>query len=151
VYLPALEDAAKPVGSLSGNSTDLRGKETILLVEDDTRVLSFSRTALKAYGYNVLGASDPLTAIKVSEGHAGIIHLLVTDVVMPQLNGRRLAEILSAARPELDVLYVSGYTDDAIVRQGILESEVSFLQKPFTPQALAAKVRSILGRRAVIL
>jgi DNA-binding NtrC family response regulator len=113
--------------------------------------LSFSRTALKAYGYNVLDASDPLTAIKVSEGHPGIIHLLVTDVVMPQLNGRRLAEILSAVRPELDVLYVSGYTDDAIVRQGILESEVSFLQKPFTPQALAAKVRSILGRRAVIL
>jgi DNA-binding NtrC family response regulator len=119
------------------------------LVEDDARVLSFTRTALRAYGYNVLDANDPLTAIKISEGHTGIIHLLVTDVVMPQLNGRRLAKILSAARPEMKVLYVSGYTDDAIVRQGILESEVSFLQKPFTPQALSAKLRNILGARAV--
>lgn len=144
IYLPETQ-ADDQASSLHRNDAkNLRGSETILLVEDDPHVLAFSRASLQAYGYTVLAAHDPHAALQVSRGHDGQIDVLLTDVVMPHLNGRRLAELLLSERPEIRVLYVSGYTDDAIVRQGVLESDVSFLQKPFSPQLLAAKLREVL-------
>ena len=92
----------------------------------------------------MIGASDPLEAQRIAEGHRGKIQLLITDVVMPRLNGKELAKLLVERRPEMKVLYMSGYTDSAIVNSGILQKEVAFLQKPFTPAALASKVRDVL-------
>jgi FixJ family two-component response regulator len=96
------------------------------------------------YGYKVLEANSPNEALNVSHAHSGVIDALLTDVVMPHLNGKRLSELLLSERPEMKVLFMSGYTDDAIVRQGILNPGVSFLQKPFIPAALAGKLRSTL-------
>lgn len=145
VYVPAhVSSALSPVAA-NAKGLDLRGSETVLLVEDEPSVRALTRIALQSYGYKVLEAYDPVDAIHICDQHHGEIDLLVTDVVMPQLGGRQLAEILQGERPHLKVLYVSGYTDDAIVRQGIEHSEVNFLQKPFAPRALAEKIRSIFG------
>jgi CheY-like chemotaxis protein len=118
--------------------------ETILLVEDAQRVRAVVREILEMSGYVVLEARHGAEALEVSNRHAGPIHLLVTDVVMPQMSGRELAQRLATLRPELKVLYMSGYTDDAIVRHGVLASGIAFLSKPFTPNALALKVREVL-------
>jgi two-component system cell cycle sensor histidine kinase/response regulator CckA len=99
---------------------------------------------LKREGYRVLDAAEPIEARRISDGHKSVIHLLITDVVMPKVNGRDLALDLSRQRREMKVLYMSGYTDTAIVNSGILQKEVAFLQKPFTPGALAEKVRDVL-------
>jgi CheY-like chemotaxis protein len=100
--------------------------------------------ALRGAGYTVLEASGASEAFRVLEGHQGPIQLLVTDVVMPELGGRQVAEKLLGAHPEMKVLYVSGYTDDAIIRHGVLEAEANFLQKPFLPATLLQKVREVL-------
>ncbi len=118
--------------------------ETILLVEDAQRVRAVVREILEMSGYVVLEARHGAEALEISNRHAGTIHLLVTDVVMPQMSGRELAQRLATLRPELKVLYMSGYTDDAIVRHGVLASGIAFLSKPFTPDALALKVREVL-------
>jgi PAS domain S-box-containing protein len=118
--------------------------ETILLVEDAQRVRAVVREILEMSGYVVLEARHGAEALEVSRAHPGVIHLLVTDVVMPQMSGRELAQRLATLRPELKVLYMSGYTDDAIVRHGVLASGIAFLSKPFTPDALALKVREVL-------
>ena len=143
LYLPALPATAateRPVA----DAEMPRGTETILLAEDDVAVRSLTRRILEQFGYTVLGASGGADAIRLSEEHDGDISLVVADVVMPEMSGRELVERLSLARPGLKVLYLSGYPDDAIVRHGILESEVAFLQKPFTMEALAIKVRHTL-------
>ena len=101
-------------------------------------------TVLQGLGYQVLAAGDGREALRPAEEHEGPIHLLLTDVVMPVMGGRELAERLKQTRPGIRVLFVSGHTDDAIVRHGVLESEVCFLQKPFTPLALVLKLRSLL-------
>ena len=139
------------VGTPSGQSDkdecrrrQLRGNETILLVEDDASVRTLTRNVLEIYGYTVLEASEPSEAIQLSRAHAGPIDVLLTDVVMPQLNGQRLSEMLRSERPEMKVLFMSGYTDDAIVRQGVLQADVNFIQKPFVPIALTSKVRDVL-------
>ena len=96
-------------------------------------------------GYNVLEARHGVEALEISERHQGPIHLMVTDVVMPQMSGRELAQRLQPLRPDMKVLYMSGYTDDAIVRHGVLGAGMAFLSKPFTPDALALKINEILG------
>jgi CheY-like chemotaxis protein len=121
-----------------------RGSETVLLAEDEEAVRRFTRHVLETHGYMVLEAESSDAAIRLTESFAGPIHLLVTDVVMPDKGGRELAEAVRLLRPNLSVLYVSGYTDDALIRHGIEQEVDAFLQKPFTSLAMACKVREVL-------
>jgi len=143
IYLPRIATPAdEPAGPQKGGPAP--GSETVLVVEDEPAVLTLSRRALEAQGYVVLAASDPLAALRVVERHGGTIHLLLTDVVMPGLSGRELADRLTAQRPGIRVLYMSGYPGDAVVQHGTLPSGSAFLQKPFSPDGLARKVRDVL-------
>ncbi len=120
------------------------GTETVLLVEDEAGVRDITRRILEMFGYTVLAAENGTAALRLLGEHHGPIHLLLTDVVMPEMNGRQLVAAVRGVSPHLRVLYMSGYTDDAVVRNGILTAADHFLQKPFTPLALAAKVRAVL-------
>jgi two-component system, cell cycle sensor histidine kinase and response regulator CckA len=144
VYLPRVPGAAEPAAPPPQPPALRGGHETVLLVEDAPPVRTLARRSLEACGYAVLEAPDGPSAVSLSAAHAGTIHLLVTDVVMPGMSGRELAERLAPLRPEMKVLYTSGYTDDAMVRQGVLNAGVAFLQKPFVPDTLARKVRDVL-------
>lgn len=145
VYFPSGDPADTiPGSSPAAGRGPARGSETILLVEDEERVRVVTRTILRKYGYNVLEAQSGGDALLLCEKEPGTIHLLLTDVVMPRMSGRHLAERLLVVRPATKVLYMSGYTDDAVVRHGVLESTIAFIQKPITPEALARKVRETL-------
>jgi PAS domain S-box-containing protein len=146
VYLPRVDEPARAGPSHDGVGVPPRGSETVLLVEDDDGVRALSRHVLQASGYRVLEASAGSEALHRFRRSASSIDLLVTDVVMPGLGGTQLAERLRALQPGLKVLYLSGYADDAVVRHGILQAQVNFLQKPFTPAALARKVREVLDQ-----
>ncbi len=146
VYLPRLAQRAPPEKARPEQAAMPRGSETVLLVEDEDGVRALSRHVLQSSGYIVLEAHDGLEAIRVAEQHKGRIDLLLTDVVMPRMSGREVAERLAGMHAGMKVLFLSGYTDDAVVRHGILEAEVAFLQKPFSPGSLAAKVREVLDR-----
>jgi two-component system cell cycle sensor histidine kinase/response regulator CckA len=125
-----------------------RGTETLLVVEDELQVRELTRDILLGQGYQVLTAGDGVEALRVAEAHEGPIHLLVTDVVLPRMSGKELADRLRTARPEVRVLYTSGYTDDAIVHHGVLAAGVHFLSKPFEIESLARKVRELLDAGA---
>ena len=141
VVAAAVEEIGEALPSVPAAST---GAETVLLVEDAARVREVVREILEMSGYHILEARNGAEALEISQRHEGPIHLMVTDVVMPQMSGRELAQRLAPLRPEMRVLYMSGYTDDAIVRLGVLEAGTAFLSKPFTPDALGAKVREVL-------
>jgi CheY-like chemotaxis protein len=146
VYLPRVDatvEESRPQPALA----TLRGSETILLVEDEEQVRDVSRGVLRRYGYTVLVARNAGEALLLCEGHGGPIHLLLTDVVMPQMSGPELARRLVPARPEMKVLYMSGYTDDAAVRHGVIETSFAYLQKPITVEALTRKVRDVLDSK----
>lgn len=144
LYFPAIEDGDEAPVPSSGPVELCRGTETILLVEDEQSVREIALIALRMHGYEVLPAASGRTAIEIANTYPGRIDLLITDVVMPEMSGRQLAEALQATLPDLKVLYVSGYTDDSIVRHGILQAEVAFLQKPYTPRAFLQKVQRII-------
>ena len=146
VYFPMAEGAVTILTEEPVNSErrSLFGSETILLVEDDPGVRAVVRTVLVKFGYIVLDAQSGGDALLLCEQHSGVIDLLLTDVVMPRLSGRQLAERLRLVRPEMRVLYMSGYTNDAVVRHGVLDSAIAFIQKPITPEPLIRKVREVL-------
>jgi two-component system, cell cycle sensor histidine kinase and response regulator CckA len=144
VYLPQADPACGTAPQVVKDVQGLRGSETILLVEDDDQVRALTRTILERHGYHVLEAQSGGDAFLLCEQHKTMIHLLLTDVVMRRMSGRTLAARLACLRPEMKVLYMSGYTDDAIVRHGMLNSDVAFLQKPFTPRTLTRKLREVL-------
>jgi len=147
IYLPATSQTSEP--SLSTNDLMPRhGSETILLVEDEQSILDLGRKILESMGYTVIAAALPGDALTLAEHHNGPIHLLITDVVMPEMNGKAVKDKLTGLRPDIGVLYMSGYTADVIAHHGVLEKGVNFLQKPFTGKSLAAKVRDVLDKQA---
>lgn len=143
VLLPRVEEPAAPVQEAPLTASPC-GEETILLVEDEPGVRGLVKRALEQLGYTVLEAADPDAASLICQTHRGRIDLLVTDVVMPGTSGRKLAEMLVGLRPELKVLYLSGYSENQIGRVGVLEPGLNFLAKPFTLESLARKVREVL-------
>jgi CheY-like chemotaxis protein len=145
VYFPRV-DEAREVAEARASQVRATGAETVLVVEDEQSLRSMVRTVLEAAGYVVLEANGGHEAIAVCLNHVGPIHLLLTDVVMPQMNGREVSDHIVASHPETRVLYMSGYTDKGIVHNGVLESGAAFLQKPFTPNSLTRKIREVLDR-----
>jgi PAS domain S-box-containing protein len=147
IYLPRVEDALEPAGAVGALSSQTGGSETVLLVEDEESVRQLVRETLESKGYKVLEADHGEAALQLAADHAAEIDILITDVVMPGMSGRELSARLSATCPHTKVLYLSGYTEDAIAHEGVLESGTAFLQKPFTLQMLSRKVREVLGER----
>jgi len=145
IYLPPVDEAVA-AAEHKADVGPLNGTETILLVEDEPVVRALARDILQMRGYTILEALDVNDARRICETHPDPIHLMLTDVVMPQMSGRALADSLTGFRPSMRVLYMSGYTDDAIVQHGVLNPGTPFLQKPFTPGNLARKVREVLDR-----
>ena len=146
VYLPLTHESAEPPAPPAAPAAADGGDETVLLVEDEEAVRQLACRALQAQGYNVLEAGDGMAALTVCQRHLRSIDLVVTDVVMPELSGVDLVERLRTVRPQLKVLYMSGYTDSAVLRQGVAVSEANYLQKPFTPDLLTRKVRDLLDQ-----
>ena len=144
VYLPLVEDAITADARRHDRVESPHGWETVLLVEDTEMVRSLARTILVSHSYTVLEAWDGNQALRIAQEYDHPIHLLMTDVVMPGMNGQTLAERLASIRPTTKVLYMSGYTGNAITRQGLPDPRVSYLQKPFTPSVLARTVRDVL-------
>ncbi len=144
VYLPQVHEPLEPDVKAPVFSEERCGTETVLVVEDDEIVRGLACEVLEMLGYSVLKASDPLEALDICRQHTGTIDLLLTDVVLPHMDGRSLFNRLSPIHPETKVLYVSGYTEDFVVRHGVLDRGVHFLQKPFTLNGLACKVRGVL-------
>jgi PAS domain S-box-containing protein len=144
IYLPRLEPAPAAGRPDSSEVRIPGGRETVLLTEDEDGLRTLTRMVLESNGYAVIVARSPQEALEAATRHKGPLHLLVTDVVMPQMNGCQLAGLLTPLYPGLKVLYISGYTDEAVIRHGVRERETAFLQKPFTPATLARKVREVL-------
>lgn len=146
VYLPRYRggDGTEGLQSDSGVVLAPQGHARILLVEDEAAILAMATAMLESLGYSVLGAGSPVEALELASRQAGDIHLLMTDVIMPEMNGRELAARLSLSRPGLKILFMSGYTDDVLTIDGVLDEKMFFLQKPFTLSVLAAKVREAL-------
>ena len=148
VYLPRADEAAAPIERTSAPSKAAVGTETILLVEDDSMVRELACEVLRGSGYLVLESATPGSALENCDRHSGPIHMLLTDVVMPGMNGGDLARLVEQLRPDIRVLFMSGYTDNAVLQNGELQRGVAFLQKPFTPTVLGKKVREILDDKS---
>ncbi|SEM16091.1 PAS domain S-box-containing protein [Syntrophus gentianae] len=146
IYLPRYQGEIEEIQE-EGLAEPARGNETILVVEDDPLILNMTIIMLQGLGYTVLSASRPDDAIRIAGEHAGEIHLLLTDVIMPQMNGRDLAKSLTSLFPQLKCLFMSGYTADLIAHHGVLDDNVDFVQKPFSMHALAAKLRETLDKK----
>jgi two-component system cell cycle sensor histidine kinase/response regulator CckA len=144
VYLPRVDERAVRVDPAAAPAGPARGSETILVAEDEEAVRHLARRILEAGGYTVLAAAHPAQALEIAGAHSGSIDLLVTDVIMPGMSGPRLSERLSALRPGIKVLFISGYADAEIAERGVLHAETALLQKPFTPEALLRRVRDVL-------
>src|SRR5438094_1507237 len=144
IYLPRVDAPVESAAPPAPVERPPRGSETVLLAEDEPAVRAIARQALERQGYTVLAAPSGADALALAAQHGATIHLLLTDVVMPGMSGRDLADRLTAQRPGIRVLYISGYTDNAIVRHGMLEPGLAYLQKPFRPDALVRKVREVL-------
>jgi CheY-like chemotaxis protein len=150
IYLPQVEDALDPQQS-ANLPESLHGTETVLLVEDEPALRKLSRHLLELCGYNVLEAENGAEALEVSQKHRHEIHLLLTDVVMPGMSGRVLADQLVKGRPGTRVVYMSGYTGQTVGEHGVLAEGSFFLPKPFTREGLARKVREALDGNAALL
>jgi PAS domain S-box-containing protein len=148
IYLPRVVSDGAPAAASGAPTPGPAGHETILLVEDEKSIRVTTRIFLEEQGYFVLAAESPEKALHLIEGHTGPIHLLLTDVVMPGMNGRQLAERLHATRPDIQCLFMSGYTANVIAHHGVLEDGVFFIAKPFSKDALFAKVRDVLDGKA---
>jgi len=144
IYLPRVDQVAEPTKSRQAIEHHSRGTETILVVEDEAMVRDLTLEVLKESGYTVISAERPDDALRICSQNEGPIDLLLTDVVMPGMSGLELAERLKPERPKMKVLYVSGYTADAVARRGMSDPKTAFLQKPFAPGALVRKVREVL-------
>jgi len=144
IYLPQVEEAVSAIEPKTTMVTRLKGRETVMVVEDDNTLREVIARGLKKFGYVVLTAANGGEALLLCEKRKGPIHLLLTDVVLPQMGGRELAERLLSVRPDLKVLYMSGYTENAIVHHGILNEDVGFLQKPFKVNVMVQKIREAL-------
>jgi PAS domain S-box-containing protein len=145
IYLPRIDSTRASGAETEVRGAALDGSETVLLVEDDASVCELVRAVLTSHGYTVLSARRPNEAEALCEKHRDRIDLLLSDVVMPEMSGAELAKRLTAHNSRMKILFMSGYIDDSLIRQGIQEKEVAFLQKPFSPQSLAKKVREVLG------
>ena len=150
IYLPRVDAPAEPAPSPQPEVAASSGAETILLVEDEPAVRDLAQRILRRKGYRVVAATNGREALDLVERHEGPIDLLVTDLVMPQMDGRELAQRLAALRPGLRVLFMSGYTGDTIAQRGVLDPDVAFIEKPFSPDGLARKVREILDSRVTV-
>jgi CheY-like chemotaxis protein len=147
VYFPRVEpEAVESAEATPKAEARILHAETILLVEDEDALRALARRVLESRGYEVLEAGSGAQALEIFEKRGSDIKLLLTDVIMPKMGGRELAQKIVAQQPKIKVLFMSGYTDDAIVRHGMLESGTAFVQKPFAPEALAFKVREVLDR-----
>ena len=144
IYLPVADETVDATGPSPQTTSSKQGTETLLLVEDEEQVRNLASRILSAYGYTVIEAADGQSALGLIQENQASIHLLITDVVMPRMSGRQLADQMPSTHPGIKVLYMSGYTDDAIVHHGIVDADIEFIQKPFTPAALAQKVRDVL-------
>lgn len=144
IYLPRVEEKADALEKKDLDKTTPRGCETVLLAEDSASLREMAREYLESVGYTVLEAASGKEAFREAKEFAGHIDLLLTDVVMPEMSGPELARAVVALRPGLKVIFTSGYTDDAIEREGVLDPAVTFIQKPYRPKALACKIREVL-------
>jgi CheY-like chemotaxis protein len=146
IYLPRVEGEVAETRQRGVRHQVRGGTETILVVEDEEAVRKLAVSILESNGYGVLEASGPEEASRICQDYQAPIHLLLTDVVMPQWSGRDLAEHLRSLRPGIEVLFMSGYTDDTVVRHRVIQEGVPFLQKPFTPENLLRRVRGLLDQ-----
>jgi signal transduction histidine kinase/CheY-like chemotaxis protein len=143
VFLPRASGTPKPAPS--NGRRDLTGKETILVVEDQPEVLALVTTVLKQFGYSVLGSTDPKESLALMRDNLGTIQLVITDMIMPGMSGRQLAAEMERIQPGIRILFMSGYTHSELDKEGLIDNGLHFIQKPFTPEALAEKVRAVLA------